>query len=435
MRGRSLASQTYEKIGHMTHPSFTRYAIAARSNTAHWTVAVAAVMLCSVLIGPRFALTVGTAEVGISQFVVAAGIGALAAIGALRVHLMRLVLFSIFVFGAIWSPLITQNFSILSFLSVLVIYGTYVFCVEADDRIHAGVLEWIHRCMAIISGLAVIQFVIQLVGLPYVDLSMFLSDDFTLSGYHTFYAIYPGHWLNKSNGFFLLEPSSLSQMSAIALMLELLGKRRAWQIALYCASLVVSFGGTGLMLTVFMAVPVFRQLPGKYKTLSLVGASALLLWYFNTDMGGSVLARVTEFSTRGTSASQRWSEPLEELASLSDRESSSIIFGDGPGNSLTELSPIVKVINEYGLLGTAPYLVFIFYCFLVDARSKTVSWALLFTHFFLAASFLKPHWLYFYYLVLMFVPARSRAPIAQRCAIRPVALKSESVNRWSSDPL
>ena len=393
----------------MANPSLASSAIAARSNTAPWTLSVGAAIICSVLIGQRFALTIGNLEVALCQFVVVAGLAALAVIGSLRVHLMRLFLFSMFLLGALWSPLINTDFSLPSFLNMLVIYGTFIFCTDADDRLHSHILDWIHRCVAIISVLAIVQLLMQLVGLPYFDFSLFVDSSLTVDGFNSFYAIYPGHWLNKSNGVFLLEPSFLGRFSAFALMLELLGKRRAWRLALYSASLLVSFSGTGLLLIAFAAIPVFMRLPGKHKVASLLIASGLFVWYFNTELGGSVVARLAEFTTRGASGSLRFTEPLEELVFLFDQEFRSFIVGHGPGTSVTELSTIVKAIYEYGLLGTVPYLLFISYCFFSDARSRIVSSALLFMHLVLSGSFLTPHTLYFYYAVLMFVPARGTA--------------------------
>ncbi|MDQ3195221.1 MAG: hypothetical protein M3Q32_02280, partial [Pseudomonadota bacterium] len=171
------------------------------------------------------------------------------------------------------------------------------------------------------------------------------------------------------------------------------------------------FGGTGLFLMAFVAAPIFNRLPRKHKYISLFGASGMLLWYLNTELGSSVFTRVSEFGSKGASASLRWTEPFEELSSLFNQESLFIMVGHGPGASLTELSPIIKILYEYGLLGAVPYMLMILYCFFSDARSKIVSSALLFMHLFLSGSFLTPHTLYFFYVILMFVPVHRGVPI------------------------
>jgi hypothetical protein len=377
---------------------------AAPLSAAPWTSSVGAAIVCSVLIGQRFAVTIGGGQIFLCQFIVAGGLIALAVVGSLHIHRTRLCLFSLFALAALCSYLANLDCSLLSFLNVLVIYGSFVFCTNADDRLYYHTIDWVHGCMLVIAMLALIQLVMQLGGLPYFDLSFYVDPAWTVANYHLFYPISDGHWLNKSNGVFLLEPSFLSQFSAVALLLEFFGRRRARRLLLYGAALVVAFAGTGLLLIAFVAVPVFLNLTRSQKIGVLVVAGTLLTWYFNTEWGQSVIERVAEFKSKGSSAFMRFVEPLDVLSSIFNQEYEPILFGHGPGSSVLELSTVLKLVYEYGILGTVPYLIYILYCFYADSRSKTIATALLFMHFVLSGSFLTPHTLYFFYIVLMLVP-------------------------------
>ena len=198
-----------------------------------------------------------------------------------------------------------------------------------------------------------------------VDFSQYIPDSIRATqGYNT---SIPVGSVYKSNGFFLLEPSGFSQLMAIALLCEWTLFRRIGRMSLLGLGLLVSYSGTGILTLVLGAMfPL-----GLRTVLRAFGLAALglLVFFLLGDLLNlsATLDRVDEFSTPGSSGSDRFVAPIEllqeQIGNLSDIVH--VLLGNGPGSvtravrSYTFFDPTwARLFFEYGLLGSIAFLWF-----------------------------------------------------------------------------
>jgi O-antigen ligase len=200
----------------------------------------------------------------------------------------------------------------------------------------------------------------------------------------------PGAWeLNKSNGFFLLEPSHFSQMIGLAIVAEMAFFRPSWRLAILGLALLLSYSGTGLVVcALFVPLLLVRRGHGRLVILSLGGAFILFL-FANLIHLTSLLDRVSEFDSERSSAFARFLSPFYLFRDVVFPHVQTTLFGLGPGsiepyfNSMeyTAHDPTWgKLFFEYGIVGTVPFLIFICRCLFRGARSVSLSAAVFFTY-------------------------------------------------------
>ncbi|HLJ21006.1 MAG TPA: hypothetical protein VKU84_12440, partial [Stellaceae bacterium] len=200
----------------------------------------------------------------------------------------------------------------------------------------------------------------------------------------------PGAWaLNKSNGFFLLEPSHFSQMMALAVVAEMAFFRPSWRLAILGLALLLSYSGTGLVIcALFVPLLLVRRGHGRLVVLSLGGAFILYL-FANLIHLTSLVDRLSEFDSEQSSAFARFLSPFYLFSDLVFPHIDTTLFGLGPGSiepyfnamEYTVHDPTWgKLFFEYGMVGTIPFLIFICRCLFAGARSVSLSSAVFFTY-------------------------------------------------------
>ncbi len=216
-----------------------------------------------------------------------------------------------------------------------------------------------------VAGLA--QFALQLVGLSLFSFVGIVPDQFLIEEqYNVTIPIDRG--LNKSNGFFLVEPSVFSQFMALAVVVEALYFRRLTYLVLFFAGLLFSMSGTGwLVLGSYIAVlAISAGRRGLLGAILLAAGCALAFTALSValpDFADMMSGRVYEFTLPGTSGHERFVTPFLALQDLLNAAPWVSVTGVGPGASEQLMIPYVyhlntpiKVLMEYGIFGLLLYL-------------------------------------------------------------------------------
>ena len=99
--------------------------------------------------------------------------------------------------------------------------------------------------LLLVAIAGILQFAAQFAGLGLFAFKGLLPGSILFeAGYNLEIPIGVGNLL-KSNGFVLVEPSVMSQLMSLGLIIEALGCRRAGYLAAFTAGLLLSFSGTG----------------------------------------------------------------------------------------------------------------------------------------------------------------------------------------------
>jgi hypothetical protein len=339
----------------------------------------------------RFAVPFSGRQLSVSLLVILASIIGLAALGRLRVHVPRFILFALSIAAMITATVFggTGRVSVMSFLLLAVLYLSYVFVVYEDDTTYAWLIRAFRRIYIIIAVAGIIQSVAQLV-LPGPTLFTFqgiVPDAYLALEYNY---VDPSDFLpgfNKSNGVFLPEPSIFGQLMGLAAILEVLFFRPSYRLSIIGLALFLSFSGTGVMLCVVF-IPLLLLRRGN-PTLLFLGAilGVVLLVFSDTWLLAPFLGRVGEFGAGATHSSgfARFLSPFYLFDDFIFTSVRSTLFGLGPGaietffsNYYTEVHDPTwgKLFFEYGLIGTLPFALFITCSFFADAPAKWFAGAL-----------------------------------------------------------
>ena len=216
-----------------------------------------------------------------------------------------------------------------------------------------------------VAGLA--QFVLQLIGVSFFSFVGVVPDSFLIEEQYNV-TIPLDRGLNKSNGFFLVEPSVFSQFMALAVVIEALYFRRAAYLALFFIGLLSSVSGTGWMVLgsyiAVLAVGAGRR--GLLGAILLAAGCALAFTALSVvlpEVADAMSGRVYEFTLPGTSGHERFVTPIMALQDLFNAAPWVSVTGIGPGASeqlmipyIYHLNTPVKVLMEYGVFGLLLYL-------------------------------------------------------------------------------
>src|SRR5262249_27635150 len=138
--------------------------------------------------------------------------------------------------------------------------------------------------------------------------------------------------LNKSNGFFLLEPSHFSQMIGLGMVAELAFFRPSWRLAVLGLALLLSYSGTGLILcAVFVPLLLIQRGHGRLVVL-ILGVALGLFLLSNLIHITSLFERVSEFDSEQSSAFARFLSPFYLFSDVVFPRVQTTLFGLGPGS-------------------------------------------------------------------------------------------------------
>jgi hypothetical protein len=300
--------------------------------------------------------------------------------GGLLIQYDRLLWFLAVVAAATFSVLV--NFNSTAFTSYglfVVVYFLFTLSRPYAPDQYKRMLDSFQFLMLIISSIAIAQFPAQFV----VDGKKLIM----------FYGIFPesilplpmifnpgynspntigivtvaGHSLIKSNGIFLGEPSQMSQLAALSILIEVMEFRRPRYLIVFTLGLLFAYSGTGisiLLLSLPLATLVNRRAQLPALLVGLLGFGLLETGIIHLS---AFTSRVGEFENTQASGFIRFVSPFWLAADYFNTATlSEFLFGNGPGGPgfTARVSYSAgggtwfKLLYEYGLV-TA----FLFTCF------------------------------------------------------------------------
>lgn len=262
-------------------------------------------------------------------------------------------------------PDLEMRFSLLSVIELFLLLALILPQPAGafDTKVVLPAFIFWARLLAV-AGL--IQYVAQFGGVRFFSFATTfpkLGPVLTESGYHVVAPLRYGSSIYRANGLFLLEPSILSQVMALAVVIDVFVLRRMKWLAVYAAALLASFSGTGaliLVLTLLVAGVISpRQLP------RAVGALVVMV----VLAGIAAVAFPAQFATlterasgEDPSAHARYAAQLTVLQTIATDPRLVAGFGPGAADGFIQsgsMSALLKMFFDYGLLGLLTLVAFI----------------------------------------------------------------------------
>lgn len=379
-----------------------------------WILMIGCVLL------QRFIVPVGDTQ-GIPISLFAGYVATFFMLPVAEVNSSRLMLFCVSGVLALLTSFIVgieRSFSSYSLFELLITYAPFIFVINSgaeEYKRHISPFQWV---MVLISVVALVQFVTQS---PWDPIDQYLGK-FTLQHFNTRPVLEYGSTFRKSNGLFLLEPSYLSQMAAIAITLELLYFKRIWRLGLYVVALCCSVSLSGVaMLSVVLAAYAFRYKKVPHIVIVILATAALMWAFRDNEVVQSVLNRKDELTTQDTSGWNRFVAPLY-LTAYFVKDLTAFVVGIGAGNSspsvnvtldsymLGGLFAPLKLLVEYGIFTLVAGCMFLGNCFFSGTRSYILSAVLFIFYTFMNGALLEPYVAYLVLALISLYPAQSQVP-------------------------
>jgi hypothetical protein len=246
------------------------------------------------------------------------------------------------------------------------------------------------------------------------------------SGWNTIIQITPESSLIKSNGIFLVEPSYLSQIAALGILIEVLEFCRPRYLILFALGLLLSYSGTGItMLLLLLPLTAIVKSRAQVSAL-LVALFPLTLAATGTIDLSAFTSRVGEFDTGNSSGFARFVSSFWMAGEHFDAASLPVLLrGNGPA-TMKEFDPRAfyvpsggtwfKVLYEYGLVGAFLFTCFLGYCFRRSKSSKLLIGAILYLYVFTAGNLLNSS-----FLIIMIVLCTLSGPETRQSRIKGVS--------------
>ncbi|MBI0436043.1 hypothetical protein [Roseomonas sp. KE0001] len=368
----------------------------------------------------RFGLPAGDDSIALNLIVTLVVMLLLALRGAFVLDPVRTAMF--FVLATVVSLSLAMNAgaaSVPSMALMLIIYAPFIFSLRSPEGVLEGCVRAFQKMVLVCAVLGVAQYVAQFF-MNSADLFTFsniVPKEFLLPNFNTANPLTWDSPYFKSNGFFLLEPSTFSQYLAIAIILELLFFGATWRLLLYFIALPTSYSGTGLILLLFLLpwVLLHRRAYGAIAAMAAVGVLALVtggLW--NAD---ALLNRINEFGSDNSSATARFIAGAWLIGQFLLSSAQDVLFGLGPGSYAqhAKLVPYeahdpawAKILFEYGLLGSAVFWPFFLTALFRASPSGWISTAMLIGYMTFGGMLLDPR-LQILILIFCVLPKRPAA--------------------------
>jgi hypothetical protein len=385
------------------------------------------VLLVAAVLLQRFAVPVAEGQLGVGLVIglVVAGLGVLR--GWLVVEPTRFVLFCVMLAGILATlALAGQGFSVLSLAMFVLLYLPFILVLPLDAAAYRQLLGHLQTLLLVVAVSAMLQFAVQFVaGAAWMfPFDRLLPERLFVPGFNLVIPVSGG--IVKSTGLWLLEPSILSQLMAIGIVVELARFRRPLVLATLVTGLGLAFSGTGLMLlVVFLPLLLIAGGLGGWLVVGLALA-ALAVWAFADVFPISYfVARLGEFGNPQASGSMRFFGPYWATADVFAGRPDLLWTGVGPGGMADAVwnfdyavqdSSWLKLIVEYGLIGGLPFAVFYAYCLFAGCPDRWLAAALLFMVLFLGGYLLGYH-AQFLILAMVVWPRPVAAPAAAATAM------------------
>jgi hypothetical protein len=283
-----------------------------------------------------------------------------------------------------------DTFSMLSVVLMAAVGLAFVPALREGSLNVDAAMRGFCNVSAFIALLGIVQFAMQFVVGPELafPIETFIPREHRVLNINDRVPLFYGAAIFKANGIVMMEPSVFSQLCALGLTAELIGKNRALRLLVYAGALVVSYSGTGLLVLV-VTLPLVVILHERWDLLVRGLIFAVVLALFADPLNLDVtLRRTGEFSSASSSAAMRFISWKQLFAEHLWNSPQAALFGHGAGTyadiaagyGASEMAHS-KIIFEFGALGGALYLAFIIYCMLSSAAPWVLRIGMVITYF------------------------------------------------------
>ena len=365
-------------------------------------------LIVLLLVTQRLGIQVGDTSVSFALPISYLAIGVLLVRGRLRHSRVRAELF-VLAFGAclVATTLVALNggrFSMPSLLLLLAVYLPWTLRASGaagQEVLHVAGTVFV-SAMLVLAVAGVGQLVGQLSGLwTYTDyLGDLLPPNLEFLGYNTNIPLVYGSATFKANGFVLSEPSFLSQFCALAVLVALMMRQRAWKILVLLAGLASAVSGTGILLLVAGVVLLVVRARERIRPAYVIAATVVVLVVVLGPTGALLLGRSDEVVVPGSSGNSRFVAPYTQALTQLGNDPDLYLRGAGPGMaySLSNLigplqanyTILPKLVLEYGLIAGGLFALFVLICLLDGVAWRVVPGAVVVMLFFLSGALLQP---------------------------------------------
>ena len=335
--------------------------------------------------------------------------------GQIQVEAKRLYLYLLVISLAIFVNSVSfqysADFSVFSLIYLLILYFPVIFIFKNVNEANT-LFKYYQRSMMIIGLIGILQFITQLIGVPYRDWLLLSFPQF-IGEFNTSIPLFRGSSLFRSNGLFLLEPSFYSQYLAIAILLDLFHFKYFKRLPIFLVAILLSFSGTGVIILLFGLIANIPRIP--FRRIMFPGFLLVLILvsFFTSDFGSVTIDRLAEFGNQNSSAYNRFIAPFESFKFWYAESINVFIFGGGAGSidsfrasikgSIPVMHPnfFIKSYYEYGLVFGALLLLFVLYLFWGRKPVSKLSLPLFIMYAIVSSGLLNAQQLYFCYLLGM----------------------------------
>jgi len=339
-------------------------------------------VLVSALFLQRFSLPIGATALHLDFVAIGAILLYQFLSGKLVIQYDRFLWFLLFAFATTCSLLLNFKSQMLtSYAQFAVLYWLFTLSRLSTPDQYKKTLQAFQFVLMLLSFLAIVQFPAQFV----VDGRQLMNfygivPDFLFSDSSFGWKDNPqslGNGLIKSNGLFLGEPSFLSQLTGLGILIEVLEFRRPRYLIVLALGFLLAYSGTGLMLLlVFLPIAGLRHGRAGLSALCVV-MFALGLFATGIIDFSNFSSRVDEFDATRSSGFARFVSPFWVVAKQFDIEAlQALLVGSGPGTAKTVtntwygqadyMATWAKILREYGIIGS-----FILACFLASCLRRS----------------------------------------------------------------
>ena len=336
-------------------------AISPEVHEDHSALQFATVQLFVAVYLQKFAVGPLSFQISLPILIMLGHIGFMLITGRMQFAPLRLGCYLLFASSCFVSLAISgSRFSIPSLVELLLIYGFLTVTSFVSESTYQLVLKRFIGLMIIPALIVLVQYFYQkITGLSDpISMNRLFPKSVLLQGF--FYdAHYPWNsTFQRPNGFFFLEPSVVSMFTASAAIIELTYFKRLRYVLLMIGATAFSMGGTGF--TMLLTASPFLLARQTLPVAAAVGVAALTAFFvaIALDVPLPLLSRVGELNQTTSSGSGRLLIPAAQFIKLL-LDPSYFLTGTGAGSTTAALGnawPILKLLNEYGLLTTILYV-------------------------------------------------------------------------------
>jgi hypothetical protein len=332
----------------------------------------------------------------------------------------RLLLFIFFagsvVISSVWGEYTTPT----AMLLFLLVYGIWVLACPVTEEEYYRYFHRVALLVSVICVLGVVQYFAQFIVKSDLIFSWrglvpgsFLIEHNVLNEL----SYGSGHY--KSNGVFLMEPSSLSGLAGRELLLVVLLLKDVRYIFPLALGMAFALSGQGVVFALlFASIPLVVLLTSKIRPANdgsmarpivLALVAAIVISGVFSIYGDYFLGRLGEYSHPTSSSYARYVTPFLVFEEHVIKSPGAFFLGYGPGSfdalvanrEVSHETGWIKLFVELGLLGVVSFCAFFLYCVFSCTRSWYIAVAMLFHYLLIDSPLLSPQFTFLAYAMFV----------------------------------